>query len=95
MEDGVIRLTRTADGYDIVYTDATEATRSSVGDGAAVTALVTERGDIVVHLRYRTVWESYVFWMSDSQPTMTFSQARFGTPMRKHNLLVAKCRRGA
>lgn len=99
-EDGVsggsFQLIRSGDDWDIVFTDVSGGTVSSKGDGGTTAGEVTADGDIVVFISYpKGVFETWVFWLSNKNPTASYSQAKFSTGIRKHSLMVAPCRRGA
>lgn len=91
---GSFQLIRRRGEFDIVITDASGGTFSSTADGGTVIAAETPAGDYVVHVFYPRLVETYVFWLSDDPPTVSFSQAKFATPVPKHSLMVATCRKG-
>ena len=97
-EDGVtggsLQLIRNGNNYDIVYTDVSGGTVSSKAEGATVIAERSSVGDVVLLLAYDGAMETFVFWVSQPNPTVSFSQAKFGSVIQKHSLMVAPCRRG-
>lgn len=93
---GSFQLIRAGNDFDIVFTDSSGGTVSSKGDGGSVAGHVTQDGDVVVSVAYQTgVFETYVFWLSQKKPEVSFSQAKFATQVRKQSLMVAPCRHGA
>jgi len=94
ISSGSFQLIRSGEDFDIVFTDATGRTLSAKGDGGSIVGFATKDGNVVVYILYEMLTENYVFWLSQKQPTLSYSQAKFATPIRKHSLLVAPCRRG-
>ena len=91
---GRFQLIRSGKNWDVVFTDSTGGTLSSRGDGGSISAIETKDGDIIVQVLYPINMETYVFWLSLKQPKVTYSQAKFATPIPKHSLMVANCKRG-
>lgn len=92
---GSFQLISAGDEYDIIFTDSTKRTLSAKGDGGNVSGFLTDDGNVIVQVVYTSLVETYIFWLSQKDMTVSFSQAKFGTPIRKHSLMVAPCRRGA
>ena len=93
---GSFHLIRSGEDFDIVFTDSSGGTVSTKGDGGTIAGEVTQDGDVVVFVAYpKGAFETWVFWLSSKKPTVSFSQAKHSTGIRKHSLMVAPCRRGA
>jgi hypothetical protein len=90
---GSFQLVRRLEEWDIVYTD-TIGTTSARATGGQVFGFATKDGDIVVNVLYPHSFETYVFWLSLPEPVASYSQAKHGTAIRKHAVMVAKCARG-
>lgn len=94
ISNGMFQLLRNGDDYDVVFTDATGATLSAKGDGAKIAASKDATGNLLLIVFYASrVLETYVFWFGvKGNPTVTFSQAKYGTPISKHSLMTASCK---
>jgi hypothetical protein len=92
---GSFQLIRSGEDFDVIFSDASGGTLSAKADGATVIGAATPGGDYIVHVLYAIAAETYVFWMSDKPPTVSFSQAKFAAHIPKHSLMVAACRAGA
>lgn len=90
---GSFQLIRSGVDWDVIFTDASGGTLSSRADGGQTSGSVTPGGDIVVQVVYPSTIETYVFWLSLEEPVVTWSQAKAGSFIPKHSLLVAPCAR--
>lgn len=91
---GSFQLIRSGDNYDIVFTDATGRTLSTKGDGGEILGMENGKGDLIVTVLYPHVIETYAFWFSSSGPLIaTFSQVKHETPIAKHAVFKASCRK--
>lgn len=91
---GSFQLIRSGTDYDVIFTDASGGTVSSKGDGGHVIATPDASGNLLVLITYpgKTL-ESYVFWFAiDTEQTVTYSQAKYGSKVPKHSLLKASCK---
>ena len=95
ISSGTFQLIKAGEEWDIIITNTRGGTFSARADGAHVVGHMTKDGDVVVHLLYERLTETYVFWLSLKEPVATFSQAKHSTPVPKHSVLLSKCRRGA
>ena len=91
---GSFQLIRSGDDFDIIFTDAFDRTISARADGADVVGFPNAKGDYIVSVMYGVTFETYIFWLSQKAPTVSYSQAKFGADLQKHSLLVAPCRKG-
>jgi hypothetical protein len=94
ISSGSFQLIRSNDDYDIIIKDSRGGTFSARADGAEVVGMATPDGDVVVHLLYPRLTETYVFWLSLAKPIATLAQTKFATPIPKAALMVAECTKG-
>jgi hypothetical protein len=91
--NGNFQLIRSGSDWDIVFTDATGRTQSSRADGGRTVGLVNDDGDVVVTVFYAGSFETWIFWLSMDKPVVSWSQAKFGSFIPKHSLMVSPCKR--
>jgi len=95
ISEGSFQLIRSGEDWDVIYTDASGGTLSARADGGVTSGFVTDDGDVVLQIIYGKSVEVYVFWLSLKAPMVSYSQAKFGSPVPKHGVLVAPCRKVA
>lgn len=92
---GSFQLIHSGNDWDIIFTDSTGGTLSSKGDGGEISGVVTSSGDVLVVIAYERTIETWIFWLSQAQPSASYSQAKFDAGIKKHSLMVAQCKRGS
>jgi hypothetical protein len=98
LKDGSFLVTRTGDGYDIIYVDAANRTVSTREDGGTVVAIVDKPDALVLVTAYAAsgLSEMWTFRLNESgRGTMMHSMHRHGggLPIERYSLMRAQCSR--
>lgn len=98
ISNGQYLVLRDKDGaYDIVFSDSTNRTISSKGDGGQVIVVNDSGGRLVLLVNYPDMnVETWMFTLDErGSGTVTVSQARYGEAamINKHSLMAATCKR--
>jgi hypothetical protein len=84
---------RSDERYDIVFTDATKRTASSIDDGGQIVVVNDQPGAKVFLVSYPDSIETWYFKVDSlGRGDVTYSQARYGDSINnKHTLMRASC----